>query len=169
VTGWPPWLRRELLLVGAVGGGLGLLAYLVVTLASYRAPIVLWLAIGVAAAASWRLLVAAAPSVDLAGPADPEPETGPSSSGFENVSMLEHALSWGSVDVERYDARVRPQLVRLAEDRLRRHHGVDLASQPEAARRMVGEPLWQLMTGGPSPTPPGPSRLAGLLAEIERI
>jgi hypothetical protein len=159
--------RRELALIGGVGGGLALLAYLVVALASYRTRLSLCLVVGVAVAASWRLLVAATPPVDLASPVAAEPE--PSSVGFEGLSGIEHGLSWGSVDLDRYEARVRPQFVRLAEDRLRRHHGVDLAGQPAAARRIVGEPLWQLMTGAPSLRPPTMAQLASLLAEIDRI
>lgn len=159
--------RRELWLVGGVGGGLGLLAYLAATLASYQVRLGLCLVVGIAVVASWRLLVAATPPVDLAGAPAVEAES--ASVEFESLSGLEHSLSWGSVDVERYEARVRPQLVRLAEDRLRQRHGVDLAGQPEAARRIVGEPLWELMTGGPSPRPPNLARLAGLLAEIERM
>jgi hypothetical protein len=169
VTGPPRPPRREAALVAVLGGGLGLLAYLVVALASYRARIGLCLAIGIAVVATWRLLAAAVPPVELADPAPVEPEPEPPSGGFESLSKLEHGLSWGSVDVERYEARVRPQLVRLAEDRLRRHHGVDLAGQPEAARAILGEPLWQLMTGAPSSKPPSPSQLASLLAALERI
>jgi hypothetical protein len=33
----------------------------------------------------------------------------------------------------------------------------------------VGEPLWQLMTGAPSPKPPTLAQLARLLADLERI
>jgi hypothetical protein len=150
-----------------LGGGLGLLLYVIFALASYRARIGFCVAVGVAVIATWRLLVAAVPPVDLAAAVVAEPE--PAANTFDNLSMLEHRLSWGSVDLERYEARVRPQLIRLAAERLRQHHGVDLVGQPEVARRIVGEPLWQLMTGAPSPAPPTQSRLADLLAQIERI
>jgi hypothetical protein len=167
MSGRPRGLRRELALVGGVGGGLGLLAYVVFTLASYQARIGFFLAVGVAAVATWRLLVAAAPPVDLAGPVVAEPEL--PANGFDNLSALEHRLSWGSVDIDRYEARVRPQLVRLTEERLRLRHGVDLAGRPDVARRIVGEPLWQLMVGPPSPAPPTLDHLAELLAQIERV
>lgn len=164
---WRRGLRREVALVACLGGGLGWLAFGVFSLASYQARLGFCLVVGMAAVASWRLLAAAAPPVDPANPAPAEPE--PAGGSFENITGLEHELSWSSVDAERFDQRVRPRLVRLAEDRLRRQHGIEPAAQPEAARRIVGESLWQLMTAGPSPRPPTPAQLSRLLAEIGRI
>ncbi len=160
-------LRREVTLIGLLGGGLGVLAYLVLQLASYRGRVWFCVAVAVAVVTTWRLLMAAAPPVPLSGPVSAEPE--PSGGGLDGLSALAHRLSWGSVDLDRYEARVRPQLARLAEERLRQRHGVDVVSQPDVARRMVGEPLWQLMTGPPSPTPPTLNRLGELLTAIERI
>jgi hypothetical protein len=160
-------VRRDAAIILGLGGGLGAGAYGVLRLASYRAQLWLCLTIGLVLVAGWRLLLAAMPPGDLADAfmrAEAEP-----GGGFDSLSALEHRLSWGSVDVERYEARVRPQLARLAAERLRQRHGVDFVSQPEVARRMVGEPLWQLMTGPPNPAPPNRSRLDELLTAIERI
>lgn len=158
---------REVVLVGVIGGGSGALVYAVLALASYRGRLWFCVAVGVAVLATWRLLVAVVPPVHLSSPFVAAEET--AEGGFDSLSALEHRLSWGSVDLDRYEARVRPQLARLAEERLRQRHGVDFVSQPEVARRMVGEPLWQLMTGGPSQAPPTRSHLSALLTAIEQI
>ncbi|MEN3362660.1 MAG: hypothetical protein V7637_6642 [Mycobacteriales bacterium] len=160
-------MRREVLLVGGLGGGLTALVYVVLQLASYRAELWFCVAVTVALLSTWRLLVAATPPAPLAGPAGAETEL--SGAGLDGLSTLAHRLSWGSVDLGRYETRVRPQLARLAEERLRQRHGIDVVGQPDAARRMVGEPLWLLMTGPPSPATPTRSRLAELLTAIEQI
>ncbi|MEN3362289.1 MAG: hypothetical protein V7637_6271 [Mycobacteriales bacterium] len=159
--------RREVLLVGALGGGLGALAYVVLQFASYRGKLWFCVAVAVAAVSTVRLLIAATPVAPLPSPVAAEAE--PSGGGLDGISALAHRLSWGSVDLGRYEARVRPQLARLAEERLRQRHGIDLVSQPDAARHMVGEPLWLLMTGPPSLAPPTRRGLGELLTAIEQI
>jgi hypothetical protein len=152
----------------ALGVPLGLLAWTLFALASYRAQLGLCVAVPVVALAVWRLVVASTPPPE---PPDPIPgDVEPTWGGFANLSTLEHRLSWGSVDRERYETRLRPQLARLAEERLRQRHGVDPARQPDLARQIVGEPLWQLMTGPPvSGDPPTPRLIGDLLTYIERI
>ena len=78
-------------------------------------------------------------------------------------------LSWGSVDADRFDQRVRPLLVDIATERLRSRHGVDPATQPERARRILGESLWQLMTGPPASRGPSPRELSRLVDGLERM
>lgn len=160
-------VRREVLLVGGLGGALGVLAYVVLQLASYQGKLWFCVAVAVAVLSTGRLLLAATPAEPLARPVSTEAE--PAGEGIDGLSALAHRLSWGSVDLDRYEARVRPQLARLAEERLRQRHGIDVVGQPDAARRMVGEPLWLLMTGPPSLAPPTRSRLAELLTAIEQI
>lgn len=160
-------LRREAVLVVVVGSALGAAAWLLALLASYRAAVALCLVLGLAVVGSWRLAVAVGPPPEPPDPgaADAEPEEG----GFASLSTLEYRLSWSSVDRSRYEERLRPQLVRLAEERLRQRHGVDPAAQPDLARRILGEPLWLLMTAPPTGGPPSPRRLAELLTDLERI
>jgi hypothetical protein len=159
---------REVALVVLLGGGLGGAAWLLVLLASARAPIALCLVLGPALVASWRLAVAVVPPPEPLVPDSGEPAA--EEGGFASLSTLEYRLSWSSVDRGRYEERLRPQLVRLAEERVRQRHGVDPATQPDLARRILGEPLWLLMTAPPtSGPPPSPSRLAELLSQIERI
>ena len=44
------------------------------------------------------------------------------------------------------ERRLRPLLDDLAAHRLRRTHGIDLATQPDAARRLLGDEPWALIT-----------------------
>jgi hypothetical protein len=158
---------RELVVVMLAGAALGAAGWALFAVASYRARPEFCLATGLAMAALGRLVSATRPTIEPAapGPADPEPPA----SGFPELYLLEHRLSWGSVDPERFELRVRPQLVRLAEERLRQRHGVDRWRQPGRARGIVGEPLWLLMTGPPTARPPTPGQLADLVAQLERI
>jgi hypothetical protein len=158
---------REFVLVTLAGAALGTAAWALVAAASYRARPELCLTIGLAVAAIWRLVGATRSEAEPAAlpPADP----GSHPTGSPELYLLEHRLSWSSVDAERFELRVRPQLVRLAEERLRQRHGVDRWRQPERARGIVGEPLWLLMTGPPTVRPPTPTQLADLVARLERI
>jgi hypothetical protein len=158
---------RELVLVGLPGVALGAATWGLFALASYRARLALCLTLGLAVAATWRLVNATRPEPE---PLPPPPADNESDSGrFPELYLLEHRLSWGSVDPERFELRVRPQLVRLAEERLRQRHGVDRWRQPERARGIVGEPLWLLMTGPTTERPPTPSQLSELVTQLERI
>ena|SRR5215475_6839739 len=158
---------RDVAMVVLVGAGMGAAAWALFVIASYRARLEFCLAVGLALAATWRLVAATRhdPDPPPPGPADPEPEPG----RFPELYVLEHRLSWGSVDAERFEERVRPQLVRLADGRLRQRHGVDRWREPDRARGIVGEPLWLLMTGSRPTRPPSPRQLADLVAQLERI
>jgi len=161
-------VAREIGLVLALGAVVGSAGWVLAAAASYQVRIGLVVALAVAMGATWRLFVAVRPPPppEVAATGDDEPAWG----GFADLSAIEYRLSWGSVDAERYETRLRPQLARIAEERLRQRHGVDPARRPDVARRIVGEPLWQLMTEPPAPgPPPSPARLADMLAHIERI
>jgi hypothetical protein len=153
-----------LLLVGAaVAAGALWLAF---RAGSYRAHLGLCLAGGFAVAACWRLAVAVAqPGPEVLVPGDrPAPDD-----GLIALASLEHRLSWGSVDPDRFRERVRPVLVDLALERLRSRHGIDPATQPEEARRILGESLWQMVTGPPPSRCPTRPELSRMVAELERI
>jgi hypothetical protein len=152
-----------LLLGGAAAGGALWLLFFV---ASYRARIDLCVVGGLAVAACWRL-VAAVPPPPPAVPATPE-RPGPDD-GLIELTSLEHRLSWGSVDADRFRERVRPVLVDLALERLRTRRGVDPVTQPEEARRILGESLWQMVTGPPPSRCPTRAELGRLVDEMERI
>ncbi|HZB51812.1 MAG TPA: hypothetical protein VE547_22180, partial [Mycobacteriales bacterium] len=153
-----------LLLAGAAAGaGLVWFAF---RAAGFRAGATLCVAAGLAAAACWRLAAAVAPPPV----APPERFDRPApDDGLVELTALEHRLSWGSVDADRFRERVRPLLVDLAVARLRVGHGLDPAAQPEESRRILGESLWQMVTG-PSPSrSPSRPELARLVEALERI
>jgi hypothetical protein len=160
------WAVRELgllLLVAAVAGAALWLAFFA---GSYRAHLGLCVAGGLAVAACWRLVVAVVrPPPPVVAP----PERAAPDDGLIALASLEHRLSWGSVDPDRFRERVRPVLVDLALERLRSRHGVDPATQPEEARRILGESLWQMVTGPPPSRCPTRPELSRLVQEMERI
>lgn len=107
------------------------------------------------------------------------PGGGPPDRPFERVDRIEDRLSWGGRAAHHFDAGVAPVLRGIAVDRLHRRHGVDLDKAPQAARQLLGEDLWQLLTareaGGPGTTPvprttpPTPAEMERLVAQLESI
>jgi len=160
------WAAREagLLLLGAATGAGGL--WLLFFASSYRARADLCVVAGLAAAACWRLVRAVArwPAAVPVAPDRPAPDD-----GLIQLTVLEHRLAWGSVDPDRFRERVRPMLVDLAVERLRSQHGVDAATQPEDARRILGESLWQMVTGPPPSRCLTRPELSRLVEAMERI
>lgn len=166
MTGVAGRAAREagLLLVGtAAAAGAVRLAFLA---AGYAAGVALCVAAGLALAACWRLAAAVAPPPAVA---PDRPERAVPDDGLVELTALEHRLSWGSVDADRFRERVRPLLVDLAVARLRSRHGLDPAAQPEEARRILGESLWQMVTGPPPSRSPSRPELTRLVEALERI
>jgi hypothetical protein len=71
--------------------------------------------------------------------------------------------------------RLRPRLQRIARQLLASRRGVDLASQPQVARRLLGEEGWAVVRPGAEPpadrSAPGPglSRLGDAVTALERL
>ncbi len=97
--------------------------------------------------------------------AEPRMRTDRETGGLQRV---ERAIDNGLTDVNRFNDRVRPWLVRLAEHRLRRNHSIDPRFHPEAARTLLGDSLWQIMRA-PMTTPPTRQQLAEWLTRIEAL
>lgn len=150
-----------LLATAAGGAALWLTAYGL----HYRADLGLCAVVGIAAGLTWRLARLVVPPPEPA-PAIVRPE--PADDGLLLLTTLESRLSWGAADPYRFRERVRPELVALASDLLRTRRGVDLRSQPEQARHLLGEPLWQLMTG-PLERSPSRAQLSRAVADLEGI
>ena len=153
-----------LLLLGTAAAAGGL--WVLFLAASYRARADLCVVGGLAAAACWRLAAGVSPPPQ----AVPDtPDRPPAEDGLIELTGLEHRLSWGSVDADRFRQRVRPMLVDLTVERLRSKHGVDPVAQPEDARRILGESLWQMVTGPPPSRSPSRPELSRLVEAMERI
>jgi hypothetical protein len=158
---------REAALVAVGGAVAGGAVWFLFMLGSYRARADLCVVTGLVVAAGWRLLRSALPAPDT--PPEPPPPREGGGDGFDELESLEHSLSWGSVDADRFGQRVRPLLVRIAVERLRSRRAVDPRSQPDQARRIVGESLWELMTGPPPSRCPSRAELTRLVDDLERI
>lgn len=103
------------------------------------------LVVGIVAA--WRVLgrssAVTAPSpeqfeVELARPAAPSFE-------IPGLRAIETDLRMAIANAYGRELRLKPIVRELAAWRLARNHGVDLAGSPEAAQRILGEPLWELV------------------------
>jgi hypothetical protein len=84
------------------------------------------------------------------------------------LHRVERTIERGLREVEPFNSRVRPWLIRLAEQRLRHHLSVDLDRDPESARELLGGSLWQLMQQ-PLTTVPTQQQLAEWVARIEAL
>lgn len=92
--------------------------------------------------------VAAAVIALIGVPAAPIPRRTPrpgppvENAPFRSYRAVSEALSWADVSPRHYDVVTRPMLVGLLESRLADRHRIDLAADPAAARRLVGDDVW---------------------------
>lgn len=68
---------------------------------------------------------------------------------YRHVDRVTYAVA----ETRHYDSGVRPVLVEIARDRLRRYHGVDLSTEPARSRVLMGDDLWNAITATPARTP----------------
>jgi hypothetical protein len=64
---------------------------------------------------------------------------------FRTYRRIAGDLGWARVSRRHYDHGIRPLLVRLLASLLAERHGIDLAREPDRARRLVGGDLWPLI------------------------
>lgn len=154
-------------------GGVGLVAAAVATGAGYQADIDtppwivgamiaiagLVLAAGAIVANRYRPLRRRGPTQARRWRSDRE------SGGLKRVELT---LDRGLADVDRFNDRVRPWLVRLAEQRLRHRAAIDPRLDPDTARTLLGGSLWQLMTQ-PLTTAPSRRQLAEWVTRLEQL
>jgi hypothetical protein len=156
---------KEPLLVLAAAAAAGVLLALIAYTLGYKAEPDICIVVGLAVGLTWRLARLVVP------PQEPPPELrpdGPPDGGLLLLTSLESRLSWGAADADRFRERVRPELVALATDLLRTRRGVDPRTHPDRARSILGEPLWQLMTGPPARSP-SRAQLSRMVEALERI
>lgn len=92
--------------------------------------------------------------------------TGPDRRGLVAADRRLRAALGGPTS---FDATVRPRLADLARDRLAHRRGVDLATDPERARDLLGEPLWAVAGPGGRERPRSARELAALLTRLEQL
>jgi hypothetical protein len=108
---------------------------------------------------------------------EPEPATGGRrDSGVADeqdvrLARLDTALRRAVEEPDQYARVTRPMLRSLAAERLRNASGVDPDTDPQTARRLLGEELWQIFATAQDDhaPPPGRQQLAALVAGIERL
>ncbi|MEE6257552.1 hypothetical protein [Plantactinospora sonchi] len=85
-----------------------------------------------------------------------------------SMSRWENKLAWSQGESERFARSVVPQLGDLADELLRRRHGLTRATDPDRARALLGEKLWDLLETPPRRTP-SPRDLAAIVAQLEKL
>jgi hypothetical protein len=84
------------------------------------------------------------------------------------VRRWEQRLDWAQSDADQFSRNVLPVLAELTDERLRLRHGITRASDPQRARELIGEPLWQLLNE-PRRRPPKARDLAGYVQALETL
>jgi hypothetical protein len=84
------------------------------------------------------------------------------------VTTLETILRRSLADSTQFTSRLQPLLAELASQRLRRTRGIDPDWQPEEARAVLGDDVFDLLTAPPV-GPIDPQRIAGAVDAIERL
>jgi hypothetical protein len=91
---------------------------------------------------------------------------------FRSYRQVAESLSWAEVSPRHYDLVTRPLLVQLMTSRLADHHRIDLATDRDAAHRLVGDDVWYWLDPdrevAKQGQPPGVD-LATLTRIIERL
>ena len=64
---------------------------------------------------------------------------------FPAYRKMEETLFWAPVSARHFDHAVRPLLARLLATVLAERHGVDMTTNPAAARAAIGDDLWPLV------------------------
>lgn len=99
-------------------------------------------------------------------PVAPLPET--MDRRFRRLARHTDRVTYAVVATRHYESGVRPVLAELARDRVRRHHGIDMTAEPERARELIGESLWQALTTTPA-APPTTADLDRWLKTLEEL
>ncbi|MEJ3741975.1 hypothetical protein WEI85_01560 [Actinomycetes bacterium KLBMP 9797] len=81
------------------------------------------------------------------------------------VRRWEQRLS--TVSVKAAGGQAQSALTQVVDERLRQRHGFTMASDPDRARTLLGDPLWTLLTRPPKRKPP--RDLAAALSHLEKL
>jgi hypothetical protein len=125
---------------------------------------------GVAAVVLPLTLPGATP-VRRTGAAGPAVDNAP----YRAYRQVAEQLSWAAVSPRHYDLVTRPLLSRLAAARLADRHRVDLWSEPERARTVLGDDVWPWVDPAREPSrdsqPPGvgPDTLTRIVERLENL
>jgi hypothetical protein len=164
------WLVRQLALASATGLVVSAILYVILATGQLHAPYwQLWLVITGLVLVQWTGRRLREPR--SAPPAAPDPALAAADSAarpYAQVDRWERRLSVTSEDPEWYARVVRDRLVTLVAERLRQRHGVRMTTEPDRARVILGDELYEFLTA-PVSQPPGPAGLSRLITRTEEI
>ena len=84
------------------------------------------------------------------------------------INRWDDRLNWGERDGERFATIVLPRLADLIDERLRQRHGFTAKADPERARTILGEDVWQFMTQRTARAASARD-VASILAKVEEL
>lgn len=85
----------------------------------------------------------------------------------EAVRRWDRHLSWGAVGGERFSVTVGKELGELVDERLHQRYGFTRSTDPERARRLLGERVWAML--GPTTRAPTPRQVMDALTDLDRL
>ncbi|HLU45335.1 MAG TPA: hypothetical protein VKZ67_10000 [Natronosporangium sp.] len=160
------WVAKQAALAGVLGALLALLVYLQLRATGQHVPFgQLWALATALVLLAWLMVaLERAP-----GPPPPPADTTiPPALPFPQVARWERRLLAANDDPEWYERVVRDRIRTVVADRLRLRHGIRLATEPERARAVLGDPLYEFLTQ-PLTHAPDPVELARLLTRMEEL
>jgi hypothetical protein len=122
----------------------------------------------VLAAAGWHLADRVRPPRVTQPPPRGAPAA-PPARPLARLELLDTRLRADPRRGQHYERTIRPSLTAVTADRLRRHHGIELAEDPSRARALAGEELWAVIEEPWRAGPPPPERLRRALSSIEQL
>lgn len=159
--------------LGIAGSLLGTFFLVLVAVPVTRARadriVVLTVVVYAAFAVRRRLGVGVRPQSLAAQPRPYDPEQ--SDEQDVRLARLDASLRRAAESGEQFARVTVPALRRLATERLSRRHGIDVTTDPRAARQQMGEELWQMFEtpAGAAGPAPGRERLQRLVEALERL
>ena len=84
------------------------------------------------------------------------------------VRRWEIKFVWSQGERDRFTSGVLPALGDLVDERLRQRHGCTRVTDPDRARDLLGEHLWNLLRT-PARRPPSSREIAAVVAELEKL
>lgn len=86
-----------------------------------------------------------------------------------DLERIERGLGWGQYSVADFNYRVRPMLRRLAAQRLRESHGIDVDADPRPGRAVVSDELWASVIDKQPPESERVIRTADITRMVDEI
>jgi hypothetical protein len=93
---------------------------------------------------------------------------------LSQLATIERSVALSRSSAVEFQLRVQPYLRRAASERLRIRHRIDLDHDPDAARRLLGDATWRLLTTHHSPDdrtarPPGIDTIIAAVDRVEEV